>query len=277
VAWPSDLRSLQHRFLALVTGSGGVEETLQQLGATPADLASVVVGDDKLDQVGRMDIYADMYFARLVDVVRDDFPRLARVLGEEPFSDLVRDFLVAFPPDGAPLRHLAAPLPGFVPGHRLVAARPWLAELAQLEWNRADVFDAADAATLTLTQLQRLPAEAFAELPLRLVPAHRLWAVHYGVEGLWRRLGPGGEEPVEPVEPAPGHLLVWRKGTEVLHRRPEPEEAELLAPLAAGSTFGRVCERLGEGRSVEEAAGLAFPLLCRWSEDRLLRAPDRLK
>jgi hypothetical protein len=66
---------------------------------------------------------------------------------------------------------------------------------------------------------------------------------------------------------------VWRKHTEVLHLRPASLEAELIADLAAGTQFGLVCERLGAGRSVEEAAGLAFQFLATWAEQGLLVRP----
>ena len=236
VAWPSDLRSLQQRFLALVTGArrrgGGPRSSWGRTpgrprrrrrrrrqarrGGTDGDLRRHVFrppgrrGPGRLPQAGRA------------------------VLGEEAFADLVRDFLVAWPPDGSPLRDLGAPLPGFVTGHPRAAARPWLAELAQLEWNRADVFDAPDARHLdprrpaapSARGLRRAPPAAGPGPP----PAGRSTSPSTGSGG-----GRGARSsPSPPVEPAPGHLLVWRKGTEVLHRRPEPLEAELLAVLAAG-------------------------------------------
>jgi hypothetical protein len=275
VAWPSDLGSLQRRFLALVTAPGGVNNALEAMNSTPDDLAGLVVTDDKLDQVGRVGIYADMYLERLIDVVRDDFRKLSAVLGEEAFADLVRDFLAAVPPDGFSLRDLGGPLPAYLAGHALSAARPWLPDLARLEWSRADLFDLPDCDTLAFDQLRGLAPERFAELELALVPAHRQCTVAFAVDDLWRQLERG--QPPTPVGPAPGHLLVWRQRGDVLHRRSDAVEAELLPLLGEGTTFGLVCERLGRGRSVEEAAGLAFPLLSRWSAEGLLRLPDGLK
>jgi hypothetical protein len=271
VAWPSDLRSLQERFFALVTAPDGVEAGLARLGSAPGDLAAVVAGDSKLDEVGRVGVYADMYFDRLLDILRMDFPKLLAVLGEEAFAGLAADFLEAAPPAGFSLRDLGAPLPRFIESYPALSDRPWLAELARLEWTRVDVFDGPDSPVWTFEDLRSLPPDRFAELPLTAVPTHRLVTGAYAVEEVWRRIERG--EPGGSPGPGPGPLLVWRKHTEVLHRRPAQLEAELIAELAGGTQFGLVCDRLGAGRSLEEAAGLAFQLLATWAEQGLLVRP----
>jgi hypothetical protein len=276
VAWPSDLRSLQQRFLALITASDGVPAALANMAATPADLGDLVVGDTRLDGVGRVTVYADMYFQRLLDVLREDFPKLEAALGEDPFRELVGGFLAEVPPADHSLRNLGAPLPGFVADRTDLADRPWLADLARLEWARADVFDGADCDVLDLEGLRAVPGDRFAELPLRLVPTQRQVPVGFAVEQTWRQIEDG--QPLVAPPAGAGHLLVWRKQTEVLHRRLDPLEAELLAPLAEGSLFGLICERLGLDRPVEEAAGLAFSFLVDWAQQGLLvRPPNELK
>ena len=276
MVWPSDLGSLQRRFLALITAPEGVPGSLERLGASVEELAAVVVADDRLDPLGRLGVYADMYLERLIDVVRDDYPKMAVVLGDETFVDVARDFLTAMPPDGFSLRDLGAPLAGFLAGHRLTVERPWLPDLAGLEWSRADVFDLEDCDVMTFDQLRSLAPERFAELPLRLIPAQRRCRVTFPVDEIWRQIERGNCMPPVTNE-APGVLLAWRRAGEVLHRRVDPVEADLLDLLAAGTTFGQMCERLGTDRTVEEAAALAFPLLTRWSAEALLRHPDRLK
>jgi hypothetical protein len=271
VAWPSDLRSLQQRFLALISADEGVPEALARMSATPADLGDLVVGDTRLDGVGRVTVYADMYFERLLGVLREDFPKLESALGEDPFRELVGAFLAEVPPANYSLRHLGAPLPDFVAARAALADRPWLGDLARLEWARADVFDGPDCQVLDLDGLRAVPADRYADLPLRLVPTQRQVPVAFAVEQTWRQIEAG--EPAPPPRPGAGHLLVWRKHTEVLHRRLDPLEAVLLTALVEGSIFGLLCERLGLDRTVEEAAPLAFSFLAAWAEQGLLARP----
>jgi len=65
---------------------------------------------------------------------------------------------------------------------------------------------------------------------------------------------------------------VWRRGVDVYHRPLEPGEAEPLALLRAGTTFGALCTLLGREREESEAAALAVELLGRWLADELLVA-----
>jgi hypothetical protein len=270
MAPPSDLRRLQERFFAQVTRTGAAT------GAEPDGLADLVAGDQRLDEAGRVAIYADMYFERLKDALQEDFPKLFHLLGEEASSELVADFLAASPPATFSLRELGAPLPAFLAARPALADRPWLEELGRLEWSRVDLFDGPDSSAMTLEDLRRVDPDRFADLALVLIPTHRLLPVRFAVEETWRRID--RDESGGDPGAAPGHLLVWRKHTEVLHRRPTALEAPLLAELAAGTSFGLVCERLGAGRSVEEAAPLAFQLLAGWAEQGLLvQPPNELK
>src|SRR4029079_15629477 len=60
-----------------------------------AELLTEVVGDERLDAPARLDVYARMYVARLVDVLREDYPRVAAVLGEEEFTRVAGEYVAA--------------------------------------------------------------------------------------------------------------------------------------------------------------------------------------
>ena len=145
------LAELQARFHALVTAPESVAATLAARGAQAVgDVHELVVGDARLSAVERLEIYANMYFFRIRDVLRDEFPRTAALLGDSTFHDLVVDYLAAIPPRHPSLREVGARLPAFLAAHSTARARPWLAELARLERTRLELVDAPDAETLTL-------------------------------------------------------------------------------------------------------------------------------
>ena len=66
------------------------------------------------------------------------------------------------------LRFVGGASPPGLPRAPRRGAHPALADLARLEWARADVFDAADQATLTLDTVRDWPPDRFGEMPLRL-------------------------------------------------------------------------------------------------------------
>jgi hypothetical protein len=279
----AELADLQARFFALVTAREDVAGALARQGLGIADAAALVVSDERLDAVGRIGIYNDMYFMRLRGVLGQDFPALLGILGEDDFRELLADYLQAHPPVDPCLREFARALPGFVAAHggEGFSTRPWISDLVALEWARADLFDRADAAPLTTAHLQALAPEQFASLRLQVVPATAILDVKFDVDQTWHAvldaLATQDEAdvgfPLEVDAPAaePARLVIWRDGLAIQHRRASADEGPLLPVLVEGTTFGALCERLGQGRSDEEAAQVAFGLLVTWIHGGLLR------
>ena len=82
-----------------------------------------------------------MYAARLVDVLREDYARVAHVLGDARFGDVASAYLAALPSRHPSVRWIGDRFPAFAAGRPEAAAWPWLGDLARLEWLRGEVFD----------------------------------------------------------------------------------------------------------------------------------------
>jgi hypothetical protein len=266
------LAELEDLFYGLVTAPCGVAPGLAERGLAQADLSQLIAQDARMSAVERLDVYANMYFYRIRDALREDFPKLAACIGDEAFHDLITDYLLACRPRHASLGRAGDRLHGFLIRHPLASARPWLADLAALEWARSEVFFAEDARTFSFTELQARIATDPSGLPLRLMPAHRLVRISHLVDVSFERLEQQANP--EPVAAAPASLLVWRRGVDVLHRRSDAPEPELLTMLAAQTNLGAICDwvcgRMDEG----EATRLVLELLRRWASEELLAHPE---
>jgi hypothetical protein len=264
------LAETQAWFHDLVTARESVAATVAARGSEARRaLDEIVTGDARLPAAARLEIYADMYFARLRDVLRDEYPKSLTLLGAAAFHDLVVDYLLTCPPSHPSLRELGARLPAYLAEHPVATDRPWAAELARLERARLELFDGPDAETLTIESLRARAPERFATLDLRLIPCHALLAPRFEVATLWRADDPAAVAP----RPTTGAVLVWRREREVLHRSIGDEEAAWLRRIADGGvTFEALCAALADGRTDEAAAARAFELVGRWATDGLLRA-----
>jgi hypothetical protein len=264
------LAETQSRFHALVTAREDVAAVAVRDAAARAAVESMVVGDDRLSAVERLDVYATMYFVRIHDVLRDEYARTAAVLGGEAFHGLVTDYLQACPPAHPSLREAGARLPAFVGGDAVAAARPWLPELARLERARLEVFDGPDATPLSIAALRDIAPERFGGLCLRLIAAHRLLSGRFTISETWRAEDPGAAPP----RAEPETLIVWRRDADVFHRPADADEARFFPQLAApaGAAFETLCAALAETRSDDEAAARAFELVARWAGEGLLSA-----
>lgn len=274
------LADTQARFHALVTAREDVAAIAGRDTAARGAVDAMVVGDERLSAVERLDLYATMYFVRIHDVLRDEYARTIALLGGEAFHALVTDYLQACPPAHPSLREAGARLPGFVAGHALASDRPWLAELARLERARLEVFDGPDATPVSLAALRAIAPERFGALRLSLIPAHRVLANRFTIAPLWRAQAP--EDAALPRE-APGTLqprearevlIVWRGDVDVFHRAADDDEARWFPRLAdsGGVAFETLCAALAETRDDAAAAARAFELVARWAGEGLLRA-----
>jgi hypothetical protein len=266
---PESLARLQRRFWRLITAPEGVAEGLAELagddpGASP--LAGWIAAPDEDAARQRLDLYAGMYFFRLLDALAGDLPSVAGLLGDGAFHDLVVDYLVVHPPTEPSLRHAGKHMPAFLAGHEASGERPDLADLARLDLARNDVFDAARSPRLDRPALAALPPEAWPRLRLRVAPAVRWLRLRGSVLPTWQALSDGVTPP--PPSGEPTGCVIWRSRApghedQVWHREASLTEVAALDAVAANAPFERVCE-------VFAAAEPALAALVNWVADGLL-------
>jgi Putative DNA-binding domain len=196
-------------------------------------------------------IYAEMYRRRLVAALREDFPLVEKLLGEEGFSALASAYAAAYPSDHFSLGRFGRAFETFL-RERSALPRGDLADLAALEWARAEVFVERDAPVLDPSVLSELGGDV-AGVRLAFVPALRLLTLGRDPLPLWTALEKGTEVP--PQGEVPVRVLVWRKDLRAWHVLVSQEEFESLALSMRGATVAEACEPFGRlGASAPQAA-----------------------
>ncbi len=303
----TDLRRTQELFWTLITAPEGVRPAIEDLGrrgvVDERGLENLFTGDSGLPALERLDIYANMYFYRLLDCLAEDFPKVLAALGPERFHNLITDYLLRHPSEHPSLRHLGSRLPGFLASHPLSAEFPWVSDLARLDWARADLFDARDAVPLSRDALARLPQDRAGEARFSIVPAFALLRFEHEVVGYWRRLeeieaagggdtsahggatgnaarerteadaasdGDEGHERPDPPKRRSTAARVWRKDFVVYHRSLDVDEFRCLELARAGESSARICQGLAAGRSVAKATERAGRMIEGWLDDGIL-------
>lgn len=221
-------------------------------------LEACFAGTPDLPAAERVAIYADMYLWRLADALRETFPNLVRFLGDEQFAGLAEDYLRRNPSEHHDVGQVGRRLAAFLRQHP-DPERPDLADLAELEWARQEVFFAPPAVPVGAETFVGLDLEAFAGTGLVLSPALRILVLDHDVAPLWRRLE-DGESP-GPPSPGASAVAVWRTGFDVFHGSLSLDEAVALEGAASGESLARICAAFA-GQA--DPAGAAHAAISSW-------------
>jgi len=239
-------------------------------GAAGAD--RLICGDERLGAVERVDVYANMYFFRLLECLAEDFPALHAVIGHEDFHALAADYLEVHPSQHPSVRMLGRALGDFLERHPHAVRRFWLPDLARFEWDLLEAFDARDVAPVDAERLAALAPERWPELRFTLTPSLRVLEASAPVDEVWTAATAGQEIP--SVERAATHVRIWREGLQVFHRRLEPVELAALRAAARGERFAEVCEAAATVVGEDAAAAEVVRVLQRWLGDGMIVGLD---
>jgi hypothetical protein len=216
------LAETQALFHDLVTGDGPPD---------PSAIEACFAGTAELPAADRVAIYRSMYASRLVEALRETFPELARLLGEDRFVALAEAYVAEFPSEHHDVGRVGRRLAEFLRAHP-DPGKPDLADLAELDWARNEAFFAPDSAAVGAEEL----AKAGALARLTLAPSLRVVAA---------------ARMASPV-------AVWRRGFDVFHCEVSVEEASALQAAREGGTLEAICGFFAEGPDPTAAAHAAI-------------------
>lgn len=285
--WP-DLAVVQRWFHAVITHPSGIDAGAAVAGqacVSPiprSDLESMITRSDNLTASERIAIYANAYYARLIECMAETFPVLKRTLGAEAFDAFVFGYLQDYPPRSYSLTHLGA---HFV--HYMIATRPrrpesapmgaeppadwsdFFIDLARLEWTVAEVFDGPgveDDPAWTPSQSAGLQSNAPEDLVLEVAPSLRLLSTRYPVNDFYTAIRNAPDNtPIQPPSPQTSYVAVHRLDYVVRRYDLSHCQYTLLHELLGGSPMGAVLERAAVVASVSDDRFARD--LCRWFEE----------
>jgi hypothetical protein len=212
------------------------------------ELEQVVLPSRSLSSVERLDIYAHMYYARLLEIMVAEYPTTRQILGPPAFARACRQFVRRNPSRHRTLNRLTEKFPDFLVRHLPKGNRSGLAvDVARIERAMEDVFDAPRAEPLTADEFAAVGADEWRRVKLRVNPALVMLKLRYPANDYINAVR-RGQKPRIPRARA-SFVIVYRRGFQVYRRDQEPEQFRLLAALAAGRGLAQAVRARIGGRS----------------------------
>ena len=234
----------------------------------PSSIAEEVVAGGRITVEHRLHIYHNAYRARLLENLQDTFDKTWGYLGDETFEAAAREYIEVSPSTYRNLRGYGATFPDWLAAR--FAEDADIAELAMLDWQLRQAFDAADATPIKGDALSGLASSAWETLVFQFTPSLHLSPLRYNSVSIWQALDQEQTPPASEKLAEPSWLLIWRKGWKPHFRTINAVEHAALLQLLQGTPFSEVCTALIEEFSETEAAIVAAESLHTWLNDELL-------
>ncbi len=232
-------------------------------------IANHIVQQGAISVDTRLHIYRNAYQVRLRETIDTDHPLTGVYLGDDLFDQMVQQYINIYPSHYRSLRHFCDDLPVFLADNKPFSEHPQIAELARFERLLLCVFDAPDAATVSVEALGELPPQNWPEMKIHFHPSVRLFESPWNVVSVWQAI----KEEQSPPDSrwSTEECLLWRnreKMTEFLHVG--AAELCMVKEFQHGSNFARVCEALLEIIPHDEVSVFAVSTLSKWAQQGLI-------
>lgn len=226
---PRDLQGLQGWLLDAICGPD----------APP--VAGIVLDGPRLSGAERLAVYRHAYLARLRECLRDDYPVLARTLGEARFAELCDAYIARHPSRGPSLNAFGRHMPELC--RSLASDGAFCSELATLEWALVEVTHAEAAVPLALEALQRIAPAEWERVRLTGSEALRVLCFEHPVNAHYQACR--AEDLLLPL-PArcPSATAIYRRGVELWRMDLTPAMTRVLQALLRGEALGQALTRL---------------------------------
>jgi hypothetical protein len=167
---------------------------------------------------GNLAIYRNNARVAFVSALELTFPVVRRRVGDDYFRQLAMHYRDRSPSRSGDLHWAGRGFASFLDEHLHGGDYAWLADLARIEWSRAECAVAVVLPALPTTALARFAAQDFEHLVFGLQPALKLHSSSYPVVTVWlANQGENGPPVDQSLGDEYGMILARVDGVEVRH------------------------------------------------------------
>src|SRR5688500_7870204 len=185
----------------------------------------------------RLDIYREMYEARLLEALTVDYPAVLDFLGPQQFDELMHLYVSRHPSRSYTLNRLGDHFPDFVRDEVKGLERAgFVYDLARFELAQTQVFDEEETRPLTPDRIASVPPDKWETARLKPIAALRLVSMKHPAHTYLDSIREEAARP--PVRRKQSFLVIFRRDYGVGWLELTPPAYRLLEALVGGATLG---------------------------------------
>jgi hypothetical protein len=189
----------------------------------------------------RYGVYRNNVASGLARALAVRFPVTEKIVGEEFFTAMARDFALGSPPASPVLSQYGEDFPDFIASFPPAASLPYLADIVRLENAQVKAYHARDMTPIDPKALSRITPDRMGGLHFIFHPAVTVLTSPYPIVTIWAMNS--GVQALAPIENwVPENALVTRPELTVLTRALKPDSARFLLALLKGDSLSTAYE-----------------------------------
>lgn len=169
------LRKLQEDFCAAVFDKTQTTDKLLQN-----------IEENGLSVAGRLQIYRNNIVITLIEALKNAYPNVLRLVGEDFFAATAREYMTAMPSTSGNLDYFGDQFATFLKSFPPASALTYLAEMAQFEWAYHLAYHADDAPALILSRLATIAEDDYAHIQFIFHPGCQLLSFKHPIFSIWQ-------------------------------------------------------------------------------------------
>ena len=187
----------------------------------------------------RYNVYRNNVAVSLTEALREGFPVVTKLLGQQNMDGLSGLYLRAHPPTSPLMMFYGESFPDFISGLPQLSHLGYLPDIARLELALRRAYHAADGTAINPEDLGALPPDALMAAQLQLAPAVQLIRSPWPIHAIWRfNTEDGAPKPAAQAE----DVLVLRPEFDPEPHLLPPGGGAFMAALAQGASLGEAHE-----------------------------------
>jgi len=217
------------------TGLGRVIRSPAPIDATPG------AADHGGRAAAGFTVYRNNVRAAYLRALKDTFPVVERLVGEEFFRYVAHEYFYACPPSSPLVARYGDRIPAFLESFEPAGMLPYLPDVARLELAWLGAYHAAEAISLSPDRILAAAGEAPDRARFTLHPSVRLVRSEFPIHAIWRH---NRERPTDaPLLPDGGEIvLLVRPAHKVITSGIPPGAWAALSALAQGQSLGEALD-----------------------------------
>lgn len=187
----------------------------------------------------RFNVYRNNVAVSLTDALREGFPVITKLLGQQNMDGLAGLYLRAHPPSSPLMMFYGEQFPDFVAGLPQLSHLGYLPDVARLELAMRRAYHAADSTAMDPAELAARAPEALMATHFTLAPSVQLICSPWPIHAIWRfNTEDGAPKPAAQAEDV---VILRAEFDPMPHLLPQGGGA-FIAALLSGAPLGQAHE-----------------------------------